>query len=211
MKCCATVTLGAAYRDGADWIVPVRATADQPIYGFELRIAGAAAGRLADVEAPNGGALTAHAESDGEARVAVASVASLANGEVARLRFHGADAFAAPLLAWARVNESEAAGAVATGPTVSFLAPPVPNPARGVANLRFSIAARDAGTTASVKVVDVTGRSVRTLVSGPLAVGPHDVMWDLADEAGRPVAAGLYFIRADAGPIHATQRLIVVR
>jgi hypothetical protein len=209
-QCCATVTLGAPYRDGADWIVPVRATADQPMYGFELRLAGATAGALTAVEAA-GGAVSAFAAGDGEARVAVATVAPLPNGEVARLRFAAGAKFDAPLLGWARVNESEAAGSVPTGPAISFLAAPAPNPAHGAARLRLAIAARDAGTSASVRVLDVSGRSVRTLVSGPLGVGVHDLTWDLADEAGRPVAAGLYFIRADAGPIHATHRLIVVR
>jgi hypothetical protein len=176
-----------------------------------VRVAGATAGMLTGVTASDGRALSAFATADGVARVAIAALAPLAGGEVAQLRFTSGTGFTAPLLAWARVNESEAAGSVATGPAVSFLAPPAPNPARASARLSLAIAAHDAGAPASVRVLDVAGRSVRVLASGPLGAGTHDLIWDLADEAGRPVAAGLYFMRADVGGIHAIHRLIVVR
>ncbi|MCA9759708.1 MAG: hypothetical protein KDA27_28180 [Candidatus Eisenbacteria bacterium] len=42
---------------------------------------------------------------------------------------------------------------------------------------------------------DVAGRSIRTLVDGPVASGPHQVWWDGRDDASRRVAAGVYFVR----------------
>ena len=44
-----------------------------------------------------------------------------------------------------------------------------------------------------------------------LPAGTRSVDWDLADDAGHRVPAGLYFVRAQAGTFQATHRLIVVR
>jgi len=59
--------------------------------------------------------------------------------------------------------------------------------------------------------VDVGGRRVRTLARGALAAGAHRLEWDGRDAAGRPVAAGVYFVRAEAGDARATRRFVRVR
>jgi flagellar hook assembly protein FlgD len=94
---------------------------------------------------------------------------------------------------------------------MSFAAPPAPNPSRDRASFRLGVGQADAGAAASVRVMDVTGRVMRTLVDGALEPGVRDLSWDLSDDAGRRVPAGLYFLRVDAGSLHATHRLIVVR
>ena len=49
-----------------------------------------------------------------------------------------------------------------------------------------------------VRVYDASGRIVRTISSGRLARGEHDVSWDGLDEEGRPMSAGTYFIQAES-------------
>ena len=55
-------------------------------------------------------------------------------------------------------------------------------------------------------------RRVRTLIDGAvLAAGQHALPWDGHDDDGRPVSAGVYFMRLDAGPVRETRRLVVAR
>jgi hypothetical protein len=60
--------------------------------------------------------------------------------------------------------------------------------------------------TAEVYVLDVLGRRVRTLHRGPLPAGTHRMVLD-----GHGLAAGLYFVRLDAGDVHQTRGFSVVR
>jgi hypothetical protein len=147
--------------------------------------------------------------------VALASADPLAEGDVVILHFPaGSGGFRAPRITWARVNENVLGISSAPAPALpalSFLGRPAPNPVRERATLMLAIASSDATGRTSVRIVDVAGRTLRTLVDGPLAAGTHPVSWNLTDDAGRPVPAGMYFVRAHTASATFTQRLIVVR
>ncbi len=70
-----------------------------------------------------------------------------------------------------------------------------PNPARGATEIRFTL---PAASSASVRVFDVAGRTVRTLADGPYESGEHAILWDGANGAGEAVGAGVYFVRVEA-------------
>jgi len=64
----------------------------------------------------------------------------------------------------------------------------------------------------SVKVYDVKGRLVRTILSDEvLHPGNHTLGWDGTDEAGTEVAAGVYYCRLQIGERSLTQRVILLR
>jgi len=88
------------------------------------------------------------------------------------------------------------------------LSAPWPNPATGATRIGFTLGEPGRVT---IEVVDVGGRRVRTLARGALAAGAHRLEWDGRDAAGRPVAAGVYFVRAEAGDARATRRFVRVR
>jgi subtilisin family serine protease len=67
-----------------------------------------------------------------------------------------------------------------------------PNPSRAATTLTFSLARPQ---PVSLEVFDLGGRRVRALAAGRFASGSHAVAWDGRDEAGRPVAAGVYLAR----------------
>jgi hypothetical protein len=213
MGATADVSLGTPVRDADGWRVPVRLDGAGDVFALELALEGGSVAALTAFETQAQGAIAAQRVGEGEARAALAGVTPFGRDEIAWLRFAGTGGtFVAPRLAWARVNEQAAdrPAPAPAGPKVSFAAPPTPNPARDRAVFRIGVAQADAGA-AGVRVVDVTGRAVRTLIDGALEPGVRDLVWNLADDAGRSVPAGLYFLRVDVGSLHATHRLIVVR
>ncbi len=88
------------------------------------------------------------------------------------------------------------------------LAPVAPNPLRdGTAQIAFELP-REAAV--SLSVIDVRGRVVGTLFDGVRAAGRHAIAWDGRTDTGR-AAAGLYFVRFQAGGRSFTRRLVVIR
>jgi flagellar hook assembly protein FlgD len=85
---------------------------------------------------------------------------------------------------------------------------PWPSPAQGDAHITFALPR--AGTV-ELAVRDIQGRMVRSLVSGPLDAGRHDLTWDGSDASGRRCAAGLYLLDLHAAGERATQRLVLAR
>jgi hypothetical protein len=62
-----------------------------------------------------------------------------------------------------------------------------------------------------LEVFDVGGRLVKALVDGQWTGGRHTLAWNGRSAAGRPVAAGAYYIRMVAGDFIAEQRVTVLR
>ena len=78
-----------------------------------------------------------------------------------------------------------------------------PNPFNPSTNIRFAIA--DAGFV-SLKVYDITGREVATLVSANLAMGSYKYTWD-----AKGMASGVYFYKLGADNIILTRKMILIR
>ena len=85
---------------------------------------------------------------------------------------------------------------------------PGPNPARTSVVLRFATA-RD--VPVQLRIFDAQGRLVRVLESGARAAGQHATTWDLRDQLGRPVGAGLYFAKLEAGGRTFTEKFVTLR
>ncbi|MBM3319407.1 MAG: T9SS type A sorting domain-containing protein [Candidatus Eisenbacteria bacterium] len=88
------------------------------------------------------------------------------------------------------------------------LLPSFPNPARGTTTLRFLLP-RDA--QASLRVFDVSGRRVRTLVENESRSGMNESLWDGRDDRGVELPSGVYFLRLEAGSDSRSERILLVR
>jgi hypothetical protein len=73
------------------------------------------------------------------------------------------------------------------------------NPVRGRATFGFAIPRRSRSESVMLRVYDVRGRLVTTLVNGTRAAGAHLASWSGCDSRGNRVAFGPYFARLDAG------------
>jgi hypothetical protein len=64
---------------------------------------------------------------------------------------------------------------------------------------------------ARLSVYDASGRRVRTLMDANLPAGTRRVTWGADDDAGEPVACGVYFVRLDAFGSRRIAKLMLVR
>lgn len=73
-----------------------------------------------------------------------------------------------------------------------------PNPSRGPATIEYSLpgsARSDAPLDVDARLLDLQGRTVRLLHSGPLPRGVTSGVWDGRGDGGQTLATGIYFLR----------------
>ena len=100
-------------------------------------------------------------------------------------------------------------GAGASGlPVVAGIHSVQPNPFRPSTTIRFGLT--QAGS-AELRIYDVRGREVRTLVAGEVATGTQARVWDGRDGEGHALAPGIYFVRFASGGITQTEKLVRLR
>ncbi len=85
---------------------------------------------------------------------------------------------------------------------------PAPNPASTRTLLRSALPRAGA---VELAIYDASGRRVRVLVSGSREGGEQADAWDLRDDAGAPVSAGLYFARLEFAGRSLVRRVAVTR
>lgn len=92
--------------------------------------------------------------------------------------------------------------------SVLRLDPARPNPLTGSTTLQFALPSDGA---VSLSIFDVAGRKVRSLVDGPMAAGPHAIVWDGQDDLGHPVSAGIYWAHLNKNGRELTRKVTVIR
>jgi hypothetical protein len=70
-----------------------------------------------------------------------------------------------------------------------------PNPFAALTRLSFNVSPHSATGPVHLTLVDASGRVVRDLIHRSLTPGLQQASWDGRDDNGRPVPAGMYFVR----------------
>ena len=89
------------------------------------------------------------------------------------------------------------------------LAQNVPNPFNPLTRIRFEVPG--GGARVTLRVFDVEGRLVRTLVDGFESGGERSAVWDGADSRGYLVASGLYFYRLETPDFVKTRKMLLLK
>jgi flagellar hook assembly protein FlgD len=84
----------------------------------------------------------------------------------------------------------------------------MPNPFVDGTTIGFSLA--QAGHIA-LRVYDVSGRPVRTLMKRTKDPDRYEIHWDSWDDSGAPVASGAYFYRLEAPGYSWTMKMVFLK
>jgi hypothetical protein len=118
-----------------------------------------------------------------------------------------------PVSYW--INEQDRAGgmswygplSIPPSPTRTLLAPVLPNPITGKAELAYTL---DKAGHVALSVHDVSGRQVALLVNDTQDAGRHELTWNpMATERGR-LAAGFYVIRLQTDTASDVKKVLVL-
>jgi hypothetical protein len=89
-----------------------------------------------------------------------------------------------------------------------------PNPFNPSTTIKFTLPSiGDGGGTlpTSLKIYNVLGEVVRTLVDEPMAPGVHHKVWDGRGDQGSRVASGIYFYRLRSGDFVQTKKMVLMK
>ncbi len=113
-------------------------------------------------------------------------------------------------------NESPSASpGTATGieantiPTSFALHQNVPNPFNPATTIGYDVP--PGGGVVTIRVYDVAGRLVRTLIDESQAAGQKTVRWNGTNDTGTRVASGMYFYRMTAPGFTETRKMVLLQ
>jgi len=119
------------------------------------------------------------------------------------------------VIAWCPPGVEEILSAPGTASTFG-LGQSRPNPAMGQVSIEYQLPTR---SRVSLRVYDLSGTFVRTLVGSVEETGVRTATWDGRDDRGQQVASGIYFYKlevtpqgsAEAGKLMAVRKLVLLR
>jgi hypothetical protein len=106
------------------------------------------------------------------------------------------------------LNDDEVSAVAEPIPTTTFLGAAYPNPLGDQATIVFGL---HVPANVELRVYDLQGRMVRSLMSGGQTAGFKRVVWDGRDNGNREVGAGCYFVRMHTPQKTFERRILVVR
>src|SRR5204863_6855637 len=77
-----------------------------------------------------------------------------------------------------------------------------PNPFSNETTISFSLTQ---SANVSLKIFDLSGKLITTLVNSEIQAGVHEFKWE-----GNKVSAGIYFLRMEAGNYSETRKIFVI-
>ncbi len=98
-----------------------------------------------------------------------------------------------------------------TLPTEYALAQNYPNPFNGSTHFEYDVPTERTSERVALRVYDLLGRTVLTLLDEDAAPGRYTVTWDGRRDGGGFVASGVYLVQMQAGSYRQVRKVVVVR
>ncbi len=93
-------------------------------------------------------------------------------------------------------------------PRLALLYQNYPNPFNPSTSIEFYLPKRE---RASLKIYDVSGRLVRTIIDDSIEQGDHRYSWDGVNNEGRRVSSGVYFYMLRSESIELSRKAVLLR
>jgi len=97
---------------------------------------------------------------------------------------------------------------VSSLPETFVLYPAHPNPFNPETSIPFYTPEQ---ASVSVRIYDLLGRSVRTLLAKRVSAGYHNVVWNGTDNDGRPVGSGVYLVQMQSSSWRQVQKIMLLK
>ncbi len=86
-----------------------------------------------------------------------------------------------------------------------------PNPFNPTTIINYELRIKNSPLHTTLKVYNILGQVVRTLVDEELKPGRYSVVWDGKSDNGMDVASGIYFYQLKAGRFSQTRKMVLLR
>ena len=83
-----------------------------------------------------------------------------------------------------------------------------PNPFNAITIIKYEIPVR---TKVQLKIFNILGQEVKTLVSKDYFSGNHLVIWNGTNNNGIPVSSGIYVYRIQAGEFISVKKMVLIK
>jgi hypothetical protein len=86
-----------------------------------------------------------------------------------------------------------------------------PNPFNPATKIQFKLPEKPTPIHTSLKIYNILGQVVKTLVDEPKEGGYHQLIWDGTDSEGSEVSSGIYFYTVEAGDHRETKKMTLMK
>ncbi len=86
-----------------------------------------------------------------------------------------------------------------------------PNPFNPATSIQFAVVSDQLSVPTTLRIYNIRGQLVRTLVDEPKMTGTYEVVWDGKDDRGNETASGVYFYKLKAGEQTETKKMILMK
>jgi flagellar hook assembly protein FlgD len=93
-------------------------------------------------------------------------------------------------------------------PMSYFLDQNYPNPFNPVTSITYNI---EDATNVTIRIYDLLGHRVKTLVNEKKNPGSYLTLWDGLDQSGAKVASGFYICRLETDRFTATKKMLLLK
>ena len=83
-----------------------------------------------------------------------------------------------------------------------------PNPFNPITTLRYDL---PEDSHVNITVYDMLGRVVKTMVNQPQNAGFRFIIWDATNDFGKPISAGIYLYKIQAGEYISTKKMVLLK
>ena len=83
-----------------------------------------------------------------------------------------------------------------------------PNPFNPVTTLRYDL---PENSLVNITVYNLLGKQIKTLINKTQDAGYKSITWDATNDYGKPVSAGIYLYRIQAGKYISTKKMVLLK